>query len=174
MLGWSCYKSLLLSLWWDPWWACYQEFGLVWIMSGPLVDGTTSRTLFSRLLLGQWSASVSTVGLQTVGLLPDMQMNVAPSRSLGGLLSGHWICPLMGRMDSGPWPRGAGTEPQSYFRFYSQDWGLVDLALESWMGMAPLRSLSGLECPLTVIRKTEVVLGSLEVQTQVSPTRSLG
>lgn len=41
------------------------------------------------------------------------------------------------------------------------------------MDMAPMRSLSGSECSLTVVRKTEVVLGSPEVQTKVSPTRSL-
>ena len=39
---------------------------------------------------------MSTVGLQIVCLLLDVQLNVAPFRSLEGLLSGHWICLLMG------------------------------------------------------------------------------
>lgn len=73
------------------WRASYQGLGLAWILSGSLVDGTAFNTLFSRMLLGQGSAlpTVFTVGLQIVGLLPDVQVNMVPSRSLGGLLSGH-------------------------------------------------------------------------------------
>lgn len=57
---------------------------------GSLVDGLAFSTLFSRML-GQGLAlpTVFTVGLQIVGLLADVQVNVVPSRSLGGLLSGH-------------------------------------------------------------------------------------
>lgn len=73
------------------WRASYQGLGLAWILSGSLVDGTAFNTLFSRMLLGQGSAlpRVFIVGLQIVGLLPDVQVNMVPSRSLGGLLSGH-------------------------------------------------------------------------------------
>lgn len=53
-------------------------------------------------------------GPQTAGLLPDMQMGVAPPRSVQGLLSGAGRGP-------GPWLRGAGTEPEGCFWFYSQN-----------------------------------------------------
>ena len=48
-------------------------------MSGPWVLGIASSTLFSRVGLGQRSTAGS-----SVGLLPAVQMDVVPTRFLGG------------------------------------------------------------------------------------------
>lgn len=89
MLTWSCYEGAAGSVVGSMVGGPVNRLGLVWILSGSLVDGIAFSTLFSRMLLGQGLTSVSILGLQTVGLLPDVQMNEVPSRSLGGLLSGH-------------------------------------------------------------------------------------
>lgn len=57
---------------------------------------------------------------QTAGPLPDVQMGMAPAGFLGRLLSGHrWVPWWAGLVLD--WLRGARTEPQGYFRCYSQD-----------------------------------------------------
>ena len=96
------------------------------------------------------------VGPQSVGLLPGAQTGVAPARSLGGLLSNHWICPWVVRTGPGLWLRGPRTKPRVCFRLHKPKLRSADLTLEAWMGVSPSSSLGGLDYSLPVGGGAEV------------------
>lgn len=59
-------------------------------------------------------------GTQTVNLLPDAWMGVAPSRSLGGALPCHWVGSKVGGTFQVV-AEGAGTESKHCFKVHNQD-----------------------------------------------------
>lgn len=116
-----------------------------------------------RLQLGRGSASRSTVGSQKAHLLLGLWMRVAPTRSLGGVLPGHWVGPTSGK--SGPVPRLSRLGIKSQGCFNVHNWeqslklvtrhrdycdfcpvlGQAELSLDhSWVGLElGLRTASG-------------------------------
>ena len=57
----------------------------------PLLDGTTSSIVLSRVGLGQGFTSGSIVGSSDNGPIPWCMAGMAPTRSLEWLLPGHWM-----------------------------------------------------------------------------------
>lgn len=72
---------------------------------GSWVDGTTSSTLFNRIVPGQVSPSRSTVG-SLVNKPVTVCVILPPTRSLRRLMCGHWMGSCVGKTGSGLWLRG--------------------------------------------------------------------
>lgn len=72
---------------------------------GSWVDGTTSRTLFNRIVPGQVSPSRSTVG-SLVNKPVIVCAILPPTRSLRQLMCGHWMGSWVDRTGAGLWLRG--------------------------------------------------------------------
>lgn len=112
-------------------WACYQELRWIWILSGPWVDRSASRTDIPgmnghvfwwvsrrRELFGDFggqglepsrrSVSVSTVRPQLFGL---------PQQALMGTC--FLVGPCVGRTVHGLWLRGIEVQLQGHFKIYS-------------------------------------------------------
>lgn len=92
------------------WQACFQGLGWVWILSGLWVNGTAANTLFQRVALNQGSTSGSTFGSSKSNPITRHIVDVAPTRSLGRLLPGHWIGPWMESAGLRSWLRGIGNK----------------------------------------------------------------
>lgn len=117
-------------------------------LSGLQVAGSVSRTLFSRVVPGQGpfqppqlhpASAVLSPGVWMVCLLPS------PREDCRLVTEGPWV----GRMGPGPWPRGAGTELQDYFRI--PGWGR---SMHTWLwrhrrASAPQGPSGGWDCSLT-------------------------
>lgn len=71
----------------------YQGPGQAWILSDTLVDETASSISFSKAVLGQRSASGSTVGSSESSPITSCMAGAAPTRSLVGLHPGYWMGP---------------------------------------------------------------------------------
>lgn len=128
----------ILHCWVHRWQACSQGLTWVCILSDPCVNKTASNIMF-----------------YSVAMEKRVHFKVH-----NWILDQWTYCQVHSSVDSGPWescclvtgclfwwaqltlnwPERAGTEPQAYFRFHSQDWGLRTwLWNEEWMCFLPGR-----------------------------------